>query len=144
MTETWNVTDQTQEPSWQTIRNYIHNPLWENLCQHIEEQYQTQPAVEYSRCSAQPGWNVKYKKAGRSLCTLYPMEGYYIALVVIGQRERDEIELTLPFFTEYLQQLYHNTKMLMNQQWLMINVTDEAVLNDVKRCIAIRRASKAK
>ncbi|WP_423245054.1 DUF3788 family protein [Heliorestis acidaminivorans] len=26
--------------------------------------------MTYSKCSAQPGWNVKYKKSGKSLCTL--------------------------------------------------------------------------
>jgi len=50
----------------------------------------------------------------------------------------------LPFSTEYFQQLYHETKTGMGQKWLMINVADDAVLEDVKRCIAIRRGIKKK
>lgn len=143
-TEIWDKTDGTQEPSLETISTYVKSPLWEQLREHMEEQYQIKPILEYSRCSLQQGWNLKYKKVGRSLCTLYPMEGYYIALVVIGDRERVEAELALPFFTEYLQQLYRETKTGMGQKWLMINVTDAAVLNDVKQCIAIRRGIKNK
>jgi AraC family transcriptional regulator len=140
--ETWDKTNGTQKPSLATISAYVKSPLFERLCKHVEIEYQSKPVLEYSRCSMQYGWNVKYKKAGRTLCTLYPMEGYYIALIVIGDREQTETELMLPFFTGYLQQLYHETKTGMGQKWLMINVTDDAVLEDVKQCIAIRRGKK--
>lgn len=87
------------------------------------------------------GSNTK-SKVGRTLCTLYPMGGYFIALIVIGDREMTETELMLPSFTEYFQQLYHETKTGMGQKWLMLSVTDVAVLEDVKQCIAIRRGKK--
>lgn len=140
--ERWDKTNGAQKPSMEAISAYVNDPLFEGLCTHIETEYQCKPVLEYSRCSMQYGWNVKYKKAGRTLCTLYPMEGYYIALIVIGEREQTETELELPFFTEYLQQLYHETKTGMGQKWLMVNITDAAVLEDVKQCIAIRRGKK--
>lgn len=142
--ETIKISDGTHKPSMAVIGSYVQNPLFEQLCNHVETEYQSKPVLEYSRCSMQHGWNVKYKKAGRTLCTLYPMKGYYIALIVIGERERIETELMLPFCTEYFRQLYHETKTGMGQKWLMINVTDEAVLEDVKQCIAIRRGKKKK
>lgn len=142
--ETCDITNGSKTPSLDSIGNYVNSPLWDKLCKYVEMEYQSKPVLEFSKCSMQFGWNVKYKKAGRTLCTLYPMEGYYIALVVIGERERMETELLLPIFTEYLQQLYHNTKTGMGQKWLMINVIDEAVLEDVKQCIAIRRGIKKK
>ncbi|TGE34738.1 DUF3788 family protein [Desulfosporosinus fructosivorans] len=144
MKETWDKTNGTQKPSLEIISAYVKSPLFERLCKHVETEYQSKPVLEYSRCSMQYGWNVKYKKAGRTLCTLYPMKGYFIALIVIGDREQTETEWMLPSFTEYLQQLYHETKTGMGQKWLMINVTDDAVLEDVKRCIAIRRGKKKK
>ncbi|WP_207736167.1 DUF3788 domain-containing protein [Fusibacter ferrireducens] len=124
------------------IKAYVNSCLFERLCTYVETEFQSKPELDYSRCSMQYGWNVKYKKAGRTLCTLYPMQGYYIALIVIGERERTETELMLPLFTAYVQQLYRETKSGMGQKWLMINVTDEAVLEDVKHCIAIRRGGK--
>ena len=140
--ETWDKTNGIQKPSMSTISAYVNSPLFECLCKHIETEYQSKPVLDYSRCSFQYGWNVKYKKAGRTLCTLYPMEGYYIALIVIGEREVTETEWMLPLFTEYIQQLYRETKMGMGQKWLMINVTDEVVLDDVKQLIYIRRGKK--
>ena len=142
--EKWDKTNRLLKPSMAKINAYLNSPLFECLCTYLEVEYQSKPVLEYSRCSMQYGWNVKYKKAGRTLCTLYPMEGCFIALIVIGDREMTETELMLPFFTEYIQQLYHGTKIGMGQKWLMINVTDDAVLEDVKQLIAIRRNKKKK
>jgi AraC family transcriptional regulator len=134
----WDKTDETRIPSIETISADVNSPLWGRLCETIELFYRSKPLLEYSRCSMQFGWNVKYKKAGRSLCTLYPMEGYFIALIVIGSRERDEFELALPSFSPYTQELYRETRQGMDQKWLMFHVTDDAVLEDVIRCVEIR------
>ncbi len=142
--ETWNKTNGTQKPTLTTISAYVDSPLFEQLCNHMETEYQSKPVFEYSKCSMQYGWNMKYKKAGRTLCTIYPMDGYFIALIVMGNREMIETELMLPFFTEYFQKLYRETKTGMNQKWLMISVTDDTILEDVKQCIAIRRGKRKK
>lgn len=142
MMETWDKTNGLQKPSVTTISVYVNNPLFDELCRHLETEHQSKSVVEFSRCSMQYGWNVKYKKAGRSLCTLYPMEGYFIALIVIGERELPETELILSSFTKYFQQLFYETKTGMGQKWLMINVTEDAVLEDVKQCIAVRRGKR--
>jgi AraC family transcriptional regulator len=140
--EKWDKVNGTQKPSLDMIKTFVNNPLFEDLCRFIQEEYQSKPVMDYSRCSMQYGWNVKYKKAGRSLCTLYPMEGYFIALIVIGEREKIEVEWILPCCTEYVQQLYSETKAGMGQKWLMINVTNEAILKDVKNFIDIRRSKR--
>jgi AraC family transcriptional regulator len=72
------------------------------------------------------------------------MEGFFIALVVIGERERNETETELLTMTGYTQRLYENTAQSMGQRWLMIHVIDDGILNDVKRLIEIRRTSKKK
>jgi len=90
----------------------------------------------------QPGWNVKYQKSGGSLCTLYPMKGYFIALVVIGNKESFEAELTLPLLSSYTQSLYQNTAFSPGGRWLMIEVTEPAILDDVIRLVRIRAKSK--
>lgn len=131
-----------QQPETKTISEYINNPLWETLNSYIQESYTVQPTYSYSRCAAQPGWNVKYKKAGKSLCTLYPLAGYFIALVVIGNKEVNEAEAMMPMCTEYIRDLFENTPNSAMGQWLMIQVTDETILEDVERLIALRRPVK--
>jgi hypothetical protein len=87
---------------------------------------------------------VKYKKSGRALCTLYPDAGQFIALVTIGAKEATEAELLLPTCTEFLRELYARTQTFNGARWLMIHVTDEGVLEDVKKLIRLRVAPKEK
>jgi hypothetical protein len=129
-----------QQPSYEDIKEFIGQgePLWSELLSYIELKYKVQPKMSYSKCSAQPGWNVKYQKSSKSLCMLYPMEGYFIALVVIGSKEEPEAGLALGTFTPYVQNLYRNTSSSCGGRWLMIEVKDKSVLNDVKSLVEIR------
>ena len=87
-----------------------------------------------------PGWNVKYKKSGKALCTLYPVEGSFSCMVVIGDKKQNEAELLLPSLDPYVQQLYQNTKSGMGGRWLMVDVTTPAILASLERLIALRQS----
>lgn len=129
-------------PNENEISKYISSPLWEELNAFLVQNYDVEPKYSYSSCSMQAGWNVKYQKAGRSLCTLYPMDGFFIALVVIGSKEAMETELLLPTLTDYVQKLYKISEGTSGSKWLMINVTSTDILEDVKALIQIRRKIK--
>jgi hypothetical protein len=72
------------------------------------------------------------------------MPGFYIALVCIGNKEQAAAELIMPTLREYTQQLFNTAGALMGSRWLMIHVTDEGILDDVKRLIKVRRKIKSK
>lgn len=133
-------------PFFEDIRDYIGEakPVWDELVLHIEETYKAKRQLDYSKCSAQPGWNVKYKKSSKSLCTLYPMLNYFIALVVVGAKEEDEVELAMEagVFSKYVKELYQNTAFSAMGRWLMIEVRNKDVLNDIETLIRIRLRSK--
>ncbi|WMC93910.1 DUF3788 domain-containing protein [Kineothrix sp. MB12-C1] len=129
-------------PDLSAISAYINNPLWDELCSHLENSYGVSPTVEYSICSGAPGWNLKYKKSGRALCTLYPAEGFFTCLVSIGSREAMEADLLLVTCTDYLQELYQNTEPFNGGRWLMIRVASPEILCDVKALIALRVKKK--
>lgn len=134
--------DSATEPTTEDIAQFVGNSLYGRLCEHIESSYKVKKLSEYSRCSGQPGWNVKYKKSGKTLCTLYPMSGYFIALVVIGNKETPETELVLPTFSKYIQEMYASTNFLLGGRWLMIEVKDEAVYRECLTLVDIRARSK--
>lgn len=127
-------------PSYEDIKQYIGEEvaIWSELLIYIEEAYQVQPKMTYSKCAAQPGWNIKYQKSGKSLCTLYPMEGYFISLVVVGAKEEEEVEIALETFSPYVEELYRKTSFSCGGRWLMIEVKDKSVLKDIMSLIAIR------
>lgn len=127
------------EPAWEQVAAYIGNPLWTDFNERIQSVYGVKPCMEYSRCSMQAGWNVKYRKGGKALCTLYPMEGYFIALVVAGPRELAEAELLMPLCSDYVQTVFRNTKVGNGQKWLMLDVRDRETAEDVLRLINLRK-----
>lgn len=131
-----------QQPTLQQIDDYINNPLWSQFNSKIQMDYQIQPTLEYSSCSMQQGWNIKYKKSGRSLCTLYPMEGYFIVLVVIGMKEMSETELFMAVCSEYVRKLFADTQTGNGMKWLMLEVKNKEVLEDVIGLIHIRKQPK--
>ena len=144
----WNqLFDSAREPEIADITAYIGEGelLYTELRSYLESSYNVKPKASYSSCSAQPGWNIKYQKSGKSLCTIYPMEGFFIVLVVIGAKEAAEAEagVTLGAFTPYLQELYQNTPFSIGGRWLMIRVTNPEILEDVKKLIALRVKPKS-
>ena len=136
------VYTKTNTPTKEDISHFVDNPLWEKLNDFLTESYEVEPNYSYSGCVGQPGWNVKYKKAGRALCTLYPMDGYFIALVTIGKKELPETEMILPALTEYTRELFKRTEDSPMGRWLMIEVKSEEILEDVMNLIQIRRKIK--
>ena len=131
-----------RQPTLEQMANYIASPHWQALCTHLESCYMVQPKTEYSQCSGAPGWNVKYRKSGRALCTLYPNDGYFTCMVSVGGREATEAELMMPACTPYIRQLYQSAPLFNGGRWLMIEIRSEEVLQDVKKLIALRVAAK--
>lgn len=129
---------QENKPDLLQTSTYVNCPLWNELCEYIEKTYNVIPSIEYSRCSMETGWNVKYKKSGRSLCTLYPKENHYTCMVSIGTKEVVETEFLLQSFDTHLQEIYKNTKPFNGSRWLMIDVTSKEILENIKTLINIR------
>ena len=84
------------------------------------------------------GWNVKYKKSGKSLCTLYPKQGYFVALINIGDKEAAEADLLIPLCDKYTQDIYRKSKLGFSGKSLVLEVTNDTILRDAKELIALR------
>lgn len=132
--------DPFYRPSFDDLCDYVRNPTFETFCTELRETYQCKETIEYSSCSWEKGWNIKFKKAGKNLCTLYPRESYFTVLVVIGSKEKERVEALLPECTHELQKLYRQTKEGNGQRWLMVDLEDPGRLyQEVLSLIQIRR-----
>jgi hypothetical protein len=136
--------NQNNQPTLENINDYINSELWIELCSGLETMYTTLPKLEYSKCSMQKGWNIKYKKSSKSLCTLYPMNGYFIALVVIGEKEQAAAEQVIPTCSNYVQKLFSGTVFSAGGKWLMLEIRERSVLEDVMKLIQLRVKPKTK
>lgn len=134
------IKDKEYCPALEEIGEFIHNAVFLQFCTEIREKYHCKEKIEFSSCSWEYGWNVKYKKSGKSLCTIYPRDGYFTVLVVIGEKEREAVEAVLPECMPELRDIYDQTESGNGQKWLMIDLEDrENMYTDVFRLIEIRR-----
>ena len=132
--------DKSCPPTLEDVAQAIGNPLFRRFCQEITDRHGCRVSIEYSGCSMEPGWNVKMKKSGRALCTIYPREGFFTAMVVVGRREKDPVEAILPGCCPRLGEIYAQTREGNGQRWLMIDLEDrDRLYQDVFRLIDIRR-----
>lgn len=125
------------KPEIEAIDKFIDSPHWTEICRFIESTYEIKPLIEYSTCSGAPGWNVKYRKSSKALCTLYPNKNYFTCLISVGQKIAMEAEVII-FSEPYLKELYQNTKPFNGSRWLMIDVNTNEILNAVKQLLYIR------
>lgn len=125
------------------ISNYINNHTWECFTKYMCDVFNIKPCYEFSKCSCEYGWNIKFKKGSKNLCTVYPRENYFIVLIVIGSKEKVEFENYYDNFGNDIKELYRTTAEGNGQKWLMIELEDEdRRYADTLKLIAIRSGKK--
>lgn len=127
-------------PTLEEIGQYVRNPVFMQFCSEVKDTFQCAEKIEFSACSMEPGWNVKFKKSGKTLCTVYPKEGYMTVMVVVGRKEKEAAEAALPECTAELREIYRQTREWNGQRWLMVGLEDGGgIYEDLLRLIQIRR-----
>ena len=131
--------DSTHIPHIEDFSARIHNQLFEKFLLSMKAVYSCEPQMELSKCAWEYGWNMKFKKRGKTLCTLYAREQYFTLLIVVGKKEAPFLEALLPHLDVALQEIIHETAEGNGQRWLMIDVEDEGALyQDIWKLIALR------
>lgn len=144
----WNeLFGKEHEPPNAQIADFVATPLWDDLAEYLQKTYNIKPKIEYSGCAMDggiwKGWNVKYKKGGKSLCTLYPKQGYFLSLITIAEKDAAEADLLIPLCCDYVRVLYNQARFGKNYgKMLGLEVTSEEILRDMKELTALRVNNK--
>ena len=94
------IKDINYKPSVDEISKYINNSLFSVFYKYLMNEYKAICTVEYSKDVWLQGWNVKFKKSGKSLCVVYPKDKYFTVLVVVGNKEKESVENLLFSFSD--------------------------------------------
>ena len=77
--------DKGTQPTESELRDFVGAEIFTDLHNHLCDSYNVKPKIAYSNCAMDNnvwrGWNIKYQKSGKSLCTIYPQQGYFLVLV---------------------------------------------------------------
>ncbi len=139
------IHDGSHMPAYDEIVEYINLPareLWRQINHFIQQRYKASPKIMHSICSAKPGWNVKYQKSGKSLCTLYPEKDCFVSLIVITLDLLPVIEALSEEFTAEVLQKIRTAKPFNGTLWLMLQVKSDLQLNDVKQLLLLKHETQ--
>ena len=129
-------------PSFEDITAYINSPvqaLWLDLTTFIQETFHAVLKITYSVCAGKPGWNVKYQKSGKSICTLYPEKNCLIALVVIKEELAALLPSAQPALHPLILEMVARVKPFNHTLWLMIPVAEHDLLESLKDLLVQKR-----
>ena len=131
--------DEDHEPTEEEILATIGvADLWLDLKQHLARRYDDflPEQVFYGR---KYGWTIRYRKSGKTLCSLFPESSAFTALVVVGRKEAEKVSRILDELSPATRKLIGDTKQLHDGRWLWIRVLEPAQVEDVKRLLATKR-----
>lgn len=139
------ILDGSHTPDYDEIDGYINDPargLWRQINSFIRERYKAEPRITYSKCAGKPGWNVKYQRSGKSICTLYPEKEGFITLLVVTLDLLPVVEAIYEEFTPGIRDTIKGARPFNGTVWLMLQVNDEAALADVKQLLILKQDAK--
>ncbi len=132
--------DKDHQPTDRDILKTIGDTAaWLELRQYIESSYDFAPElVDYGKY----GWTIRYRKSGKTLCSLFPEKGAFTALVVLGKKEAEKALSMMDQFNATVRKLYNDAEQLRDGRWLWIRVRKQSDINSIKELLKLKRNPK--
>ncbi|MBL8162679.1 MAG: DUF3788 domain-containing protein [Anaerolineae bacterium] len=112
--------------------------LWERLTHFITQNYDM--PGEWSFGGKKYGWNLWYRRSGKTLASLYPQQGFFIVQIVLGKAEVEQASHVR--FGNTVQTVFEETPQLHDGRWLFIKVTTEEDIQDIEQLLIVKKRPK--
>ena len=111
--------------------------IWTQLCALIDEKYD----MERLWGSGGKAWTYeyKYRRGGKTLCSLYAKEKAVGFMVIFGRTERAKFESERETFSQKTREIYDGAKTYHDGKWMMFEPADESLFPDLIRLLQIKR-----
>ena len=111
--------------------------LWTSLHQLIEQKYNMEQMWNHG--GKKWTYEYKYRRGGKTLCALYAKEQTIGFMVILGKDERTKFESMREMFSNAAQKIYDETTTFHDGKWLMFELKDTSLFNDIERLLSIKR-----
>ena len=111
--------------------------LWTSLHQLIEQKYNMEQMWNHG--GKKWTYEYKYRRGGKTLCALYAKEQTIGFMVILGKEERTKFESMREMFSNAAQKIYDDTTTFHDGKWLMFELKDTSLFNDIERLLSIKR-----
>jgi hypothetical protein len=137
--------DKEHKPSEREMLGYLGGKAaeaWANIVSFLRTYYDFSPELDYG--GTKYGWSIRYRKSGKSLCTLYPEEGAFTILIVLGKKEVEQFEEHMNDFSTEFVELFKSARQFHDGRWLWIRTLDNSDTEDIRRLLAMKKKPKTK
>lgn len=116
--------------------------IWENLCNLIESLYEMDILGKNTKWN---NWKYehKYRRGGKTLCTLYVKDNYFNIQIVFGKDERAKFENEQDTYSDEIQSIYNNSTTYHDGKWMSFEPTNQ-LLEDIRKLLYIKRKPNRK
>jgi len=104
--------------------------VWLEIRRFIEDRYGLVPETVFY--GAEYGWTVRYRKGGKTLCSLFPEKGGFTVLIVLGKKESEKALSIRDELSSKIQKLLENTEQLHDGRWLWIRLLTTSDTDDLR------------
>ena len=111
--------------------------LWTSLHQLIEQKYNMEQMWNHG--GKKWTYEYKYRRGGKTLCALYAKEQTIGFMVILGKDERTKFESMREMFSNAAQTIYDETTTFHDGTWLVVELKDTSLFNDIERLLSIKR-----
>ena len=111
--------------------------LWTSLHQLIEQKYNMEQMWNHG--GKKWTYEYKYRRGGKTLCALYAKEQTIGFMVILGKDERTKFESMREMFSNAAQKIYDETTTFHDGKWLMFELKDTSLFNDIERLLSMKR-----
>ncbi len=137
------MTDKTHKPTEEEMASFIGErakEAWLEIRRFIKDHYDIVPETVFY--GAKYGWTIRYRKSGKTLCSLFPEKGGFTVLIVLGKKESDEALSMRDEMSSKIRNLLGDTEQLHDGRWLWIRLLTASDADDIKKLLQIKRKPK--
>lgn len=116
--------------------------IWNKLVASIDNLYEVDKT--WNKGFGDWIYEYKYRRGGKTLCTLYAKQDVAKILIILGKAEREKYELKREKFSEEMLDLYDETKTYHDGKWLWIPIDESLSLDDIITLLKIKRRPNRK
>ena len=143
MTKAPRMIDKTQEPTEEEMMIFIGEQagdVWVELRHFIEDNYDFLPETAFY--GAKHGWTVRYRRSGRTLCSLFPEKGGFSVLIVLGRKDSEKALSMRDELSTRMNAILRSTEQLHDGRWLWIGPLTASDTDDIKMLLQVKRRPK--
>ena len=132
-------------PSQSTMIELLGTSLyevWEELCSAIDEKYEMERL--WNTGGKKWIYEYKYRKGGKTLCSLYAKSKCVGFMIVFGAKERAKFEDIRSTLSGNVCRQYDEAETYHDGKWVMFEPTDTAEFDDYIKLLSIKRKPNRK